>query len=90
MTHRQRPMVTMSVKARPVSWILVILILFAFGRGVWALGNKSLWWDESLSLNRAKGTVGYVLSDRIVLTDNTKSVVTIDNHRIRGMSLPVF
>ena len=80
MTHRQRPMVTTPVNVRLARLILILLILLAFGRGVWALGGKSLWWDESLSLHRATGTVGYILSDRIVLTDNTKSVETIDNH----------
>lgn len=61
-------------------WILVILILTAFGRGVWALGGKSLWWDESLSLYRATDTLASVLSNKIVLTDNVSNLVTIDNH----------
>ncbi len=68
------------MKAGLGRWILVILILLAFGRGVWALGGKSLWWDESLSLHRAKGSVTYVLSNRITLTDNVDSIVTVDNH----------
>ena len=61
-------------------WILVILILLAFGRAVSALGEKSLWWDESLSLHRAQETLGYALSNQIILTDNVDEVVTIDNH----------
>jgi 4-amino-4-deoxy-L-arabinose transferase-like glycosyltransferase len=61
-------------------WTLVVLILLAFGRGVWALGEKSLWWDESLSLHRAQGTLLYALSNQIILTDNVDEVVTIDNH----------
>jgi mannosyltransferase len=61
-------------------WTLVILILLAFGRGVWALGEKSLWWDESLSLHRAQETLLYALSNQIILTDNVYEVVTIDNH----------
>jgi 4-amino-4-deoxy-L-arabinose transferase-like glycosyltransferase len=61
-------------------WVLILLTLLAFGRGVWELGEKSLWWDESLSYHRAEGTPAYVLSGQIVLTDNTADVVTIDNH----------
>lgn len=55
-------------------------MLLAFARGVWALGGKSLWWDESLSLHRVQESLGYVLSNQIVLTDNVQSVTTIDNH----------
>jgi len=61
-------------------WLLIFLILIAFGRGAWALGGKSLWWDESLSLHRARGTLGYLLSNTIVLTDTIYNVDTIDNH----------
>ncbi len=68
------------MKAGLGRWILVFLILLAFGRGVWALGGKSLWWDESLSLHRAKGSVAYVLSNQITLSDNVNSVETVDNH----------
>jgi 4-amino-4-deoxy-L-arabinose transferase-like glycosyltransferase len=62
------------------NWILVILILLSFGRGIWALGEKSLWWDESLSLHRARGTLTSVLTNEIVLTDNIHSIATVDNH----------
>ncbi|MGD8490593.1 MAG: glycosyltransferase family 39 protein, partial [Anaerolineae bacterium] len=61
-------------------WLLVALILLAFGRGIWQLGTKSLWWDESLSLHRAQGSLPYVLSNKIVLTDTIYDVDTIDNH----------
>jgi 4-amino-4-deoxy-L-arabinose transferase-like glycosyltransferase len=61
-------------------WLLIGLILLAYGRGIWALGTKSLWWDESLSLHRADQTLGYVLSNQIVLTDTVDTVPTIDNH----------
>jgi uncharacterized membrane protein len=62
------------------SWLLLALILVAFARGTWALGDKSLWWDESLSLHRVKDSLGYVLSNEIILTDNVHSLLTIDNH----------
>jgi mannosyltransferase len=61
-------------------WILFFLFLLAFGRGIWALGGKSLWWDESLSLHRAKSSLSANLSNQIVLTDNVNSVATTDNH----------
>ncbi len=61
-------------------WILGILILLAFGRGIWALGSKSLWWDESLSLYRAEKSLAFVLSNQIILTDTVNRSVTIDNH----------
>lgn len=61
-------------------WLLIVLILFAFGRGIWALGDKSLWWDESLSLYRAERDLGFLLSNKIILSDTVNSVVTVDNH----------
>ena len=61
-------------------WVLILLVLLAFGRGVWELGEKSLWWDESLSYHRAQAPPAYVLSGQIILTDNTAEVTTIDNH----------
>ncbi|MGD9146721.1 MAG: hypothetical protein PVI80_14245, partial [Anaerolineae bacterium] len=61
-------------------WAIALLTLLAFARGVWALGDKSLWWDESLSLHRSQETLFYALSGQITLTDNVDDVVTIDNH----------
>jgi 4-amino-4-deoxy-L-arabinose transferase-like glycosyltransferase len=61
-------------------WILAFLILLAFGRGIWDLGGKSLWWDESLSVYRAEQPLISVLSNRITLTDNIGTLDTVDNH----------
>jgi 4-amino-4-deoxy-L-arabinose transferase-like glycosyltransferase len=61
-------------------WLLVALVLVAFGRGIWALGGKSLWWDESLSLYRAQEDFAFLLSTKIILTDTLNQVVTIDKH----------
>src|SRR5512136_1129714 len=61
-------------------WLLVVLILIAFGRGVFGLGVKSLWWDESLSLHRAQQDLPTILSNQITLTDSIQQVITIDNH----------
>lgn len=61
-------------------WLLVLLVLLAFARGAWALGEKSLWWDESLSLYRAQQGLASVISNEIILTDTINELVTIDNH----------
>ncbi len=71
---------TYHAKGDPARWLVIVLTLFAFGRSVWALGEKSLWWDESLSLHRARQDLVTVLSNTIVLTDNVESVVTVDDH----------
>ncbi|MBN1138565.1 MAG: glycosyltransferase family 39 protein, partial [Anaerolineae bacterium] len=61
-------------------WLLLVLILIAFGRGVFELGVKSLWWDESLSLHRARQDLPTILSNRITLTDSIQQIATVDNH----------
>lgn len=61
-------------------WLLFFLILIAFGRGIFDLGQKSLWWDESLSLHRARGSLSSVFTNKIYLTDTFDTVETIDNH----------
>jgi len=61
-------------------WLLLLVVLLAWGRGIWALGGKSLWWDESLSLQRARSPLVSVLTNKIILTDNVTSVETTDNH----------
>jgi len=60
--------------------LLAAIVLLAFTRGVWALGAKSLWWDESLSLYRAQSNAGSILSGTIILTDNVATQVTVDDH----------
>ena len=76
-----RKVIRIAGTARGVErWLLVILMLLAFGRGTWALGGKSFWWDESLSLHRAQASVGSVFSNEIILTDAIHTVATIDNH----------
>lgn len=61
-------------------WLVLLLILVAFGRGIVDLGQKSLWWDESLSLHRARGSLSAIVTNKIYLTDNVDTVETIDNH----------
>ncbi len=52
----------------------------AFARLVWRLDAKSLWWDESLSLQRAESDLLSLLSGRIVFTDGRDLLVTFDQH----------
>jgi mannosyltransferase len=59
---------------------LLCLILAAFARLVWRLGAQNLWWDESLSLQRAESPLGALLAGRIVLTDGIFSIPTTDQH----------
>ena len=54
-------------QARWTRLVLLALILAAFGLRMWRLDAKSIWWDESLSLHRAQGSLGYILSNRIAL-----------------------
>lgn len=60
--------------------LLVMFIALAFARGVYRLGFNSLWWDESLSLQRANYDLPDILSNKIILTDAVRQVITLDNH----------
>lgn len=60
--------------------LLVLLIGLAFARGVYGMGERSLWWDESLSLQRASYDLSRILSNQIILTDTAREVITFDNH----------
>ena len=60
--------------------LVVAIVILTFLRGIWALGDKSLWWDESLSLHRAQLDAGSILAGTITLTDNASTQVTIDDH----------
>lgn len=60
--------------------VLVALILAAFGRIVWGLGAEDLWWDESLSLQRAESSLLPLLKNEIVLADGVTQVTSTDQH----------
>jgi len=60
--------------------LLVAICLTAFARSACNLGEKSLWWDESLSLHRAQRDAGSILAGTITLTDNVSTQVTVDDH----------
>lgn len=61
-------------------WLLLGLILLAFGRLVWQLDLKTLWWDESLSLQRAESGLRDLLFGNLPITDGQNTVLTIDQH----------
>jgi len=61
-------------------WLLLLLILFAFARLTWQLEAKNLWWDESLSLQRAESDWGSLLAGRIVISDSITDQPTVDQH----------
>jgi hypothetical protein len=61
-------------------WLLALLILIAFARVTWRLDAKNLWWDESLSLQRAESDLPTLMSGRIVISDGHSKVSTLDQH----------
>lgn len=59
---------------------LLALILLALGRVAWGLDAKNLWWDESLSLQRAESPWLHLLAGRLVMRDGLSEQVTYDQH----------
>ena len=57
---------------------LLIMILVAFAKTTWTLGAQSLWWDESLSLQRAESSLIPLLLNTILLTDSQTQVATTE------------
>jgi len=67
--------------ARPwLRWMLLLLILVASTRLVWRLDAKNLWWDESMSLQRAESGWPALLAGRLIFSDGHNQLVTIDQH----------
>ncbi len=60
--------------------LLLMLILAAFARTTLTLGDESLWWDESLTLQRAESSLPPLLKNTIVLSDGRTQVPTTDQH----------
>jgi len=59
---------------------VLLLILFAFAHVVFGLASKSLWWDESLSLQRAEEGLWNLLQGVLTIKDGIGSIDTIDQH----------
>jgi 4-amino-4-deoxy-L-arabinose transferase-like glycosyltransferase len=79
---RQAPTTALSPPATP-AWprvLLLGLVLVAFARLLTQLDTVNLWWDESLSLQRAEGPWADLLLGRLVLSDGENQIVTRDQH----------
>jgi len=64
-----------------LGWIVLALCLLSFARGVYQLGDQSLWWDESLSLHRATRPFSFIFTNRILfLFGSEEQPVTPDHH----------
>ncbi len=63
--------------ARPA---ILALTLLAFAHVALGLGAKDLWWDESLSLQRAEQGLFPLLRGVLLLRDGFTDQVTIDQH----------
>ena len=59
---------------------LLLLVLVAFGRVMWALDAKDLWWDESLSLQRAEQSLPNLLLGILDMPDGFTTLRTYDQH----------
>ena len=73
-----------SPNARPrAPWLnaaLLLLILIAFARVTWQLGGEDLWWDESLTLQRAESSLISLLKNEIILADGLSQIASTDQH----------
>lgn len=61
-------------------WLLLFLIFLSFARLTWQLDGKTLWWDESLSLQRAESAWLPLLRGDMLITDDTNQSMTRDQH----------
>lgn len=61
-------------------WLLLLLILIAFARVVYRLDANNLWWDESLSLQRAEQAWLPLLRGDLVMRDAFSTLRSTDQH----------
>jgi mannosyltransferase len=59
---------------------ILLLVLVAFTRVAWQLGGQDLWWDESLTLQRAESSLVPLLKNEIMLADGLSQVISTDQH----------
>jgi 4-amino-4-deoxy-L-arabinose transferase-like glycosyltransferase len=67
----------------PTPWqriLLLALLLLAFAHAVILLDAKDLWWDESLSLQRAEESLPNLLRGVLMIQDGLSELPTIDQH----------
>ncbi len=61
-------------------WLGLVFILLAFARVVYQLDANNLWWDESLSLQRAEQAWLPLLRGDLVMHDTFSTLRTTDQH----------
>ncbi len=66
--------------ARFARTLLLALVLLAFARVTWRLGDRHLWWDESLTLQRAESSWGALLRGALPIRDGVVEVMSFDQH----------
>lgn len=65
---------------RAERFALLLLILLAFARLAWGLDGKALWWDESLTLQRAESPWTALLRGTLWIDDGVHRAPTTDQH----------
>ncbi len=73
----------MTGKGTAAAWsraLLLALILVAFLRVTAGLDAKNLWWDESLSLQRAESGLVDLVTGRLEMRDGLSTFDTYDQH----------
>ena len=75
-----KPPWSRTARLRLTRSLLLFLILIAFARLAFRLDAKSLWWDESLSLQRAESGWSALIAGHIGLTDGSNIIPTLDQH----------
>lgn len=66
--------------AQAARLLILLLILLAFARLLWQLDAKNLWWDESLSLQRAESGWWPLLAGHLYIDDSLTRQLTRDQH----------
>ncbi|MGL4650872.1 MAG: glycosyltransferase family 39 protein, partial [Caldilineaceae bacterium] len=61
-------------------WAILLLTLLGFAHVALGLGAKGLWWDESLSLQRAESALGPLLRGTLLMKDGFVEFATTDQH----------
>lgn len=61
-------------------WLILLLVLLAFARVVYRLDANNLWWDESLSLQRAEQAWLPLLRGDLVMRDAFSELHSTDQH----------
>jgi hypothetical protein len=68
------------LRRRVQRWWPLLWAGLAFLRLTWQLDAKNLWWDESLSLQRAESAWPALLAGTLVISDGIHQIPTTDQH----------